>query len=111
MVPSPQQLLHLAEPGCIESRSHSNSTISDVTISAPCARIRSSAASRFAGSREPTASATTTTRCSPASRSATVCSTHTCASTPPTTISRAAGGSSVGSATPEKDVFETTFCG
>ena len=28
--------------GCIESRSHSNSTISDVTTSAPCARMRSS---------------------------------------------------------------------
>ena len=48
--------------GCRASRSHSNSTISDVTISAPCCRARSMAAARSAGSREPVASAAQTTR-------------------------------------------------
>jgi hypothetical protein len=48
--------------GCCELRSHSKSTISDVTISAPCCRARAIAASRSAGSREPIASAATSTR-------------------------------------------------
>ena len=41
--------------------SHSNTTISVVTTSTPCARIRASATSRFSGERLPTASATTAT--------------------------------------------------
>ena len=51
--------------GCRESRSHSKSTISEVTISAPCCLARSIASALSAGSREPIASATTTTRWPP----------------------------------------------
>ena len=80
--------------GCRESRSHSKSTISDVTISAPCCLARAIAAARSAGSREPIASAATSTRRPEPTRPSTVCRTQTWASHPATTISPAPGGSS-----------------
>src|SRR5262249_51756685 len=78
-------LLSSRKSGVAAWPTHSNPTISRVTIRAPSCRIRASAVSRSNGRRDPTASATAKTSRPSSRRSSAVCSRHTCVSTPPTT--------------------------
>ena len=77
-------------------RSHSKATISVLTNSAPAPAKRSKAASRLRSVRELQASVTTQTSKSSCSKSSAVCSRHTCASQPASTMAPRPSGASAG---------------